>query len=69
VQDNIHACKKTSLTIPANYVARSDYKLVEEFADALGMVINQTYLVHLGSGETLNRLPFIINKMRWPKSM
>jgi hypothetical protein len=68
VQDIIDVCTKTPLTIPADYVARSDYKSAQEFADALGMDINQTCLVHLGSGEMLNRLLSIINKMNEQQS-
>jgi hypothetical protein len=61
VQDIIDVCNKTPLTIPADYyVAHSDYKLAQEFADAPS---NQTCLVHLGSGEMLNRLLFIVDKM------
>jgi hypothetical protein len=63
VQDIIDVCIKTPLTIPADYVTHSDYKLAQEFADALGMDINQMCLMHLGSGEMLNMLLFIINKM------
>jgi hypothetical protein len=63
VQDIMDVCNKTPLTIPADYVARSDYQSAQEFADALGIDINRTCLVHLGSGETLNRFLFMVDKM------
>ena len=63
VQDIIDVCNKNALTIPANYVACSDYQSAQELTDALNMGINQTCLIHLGSGETLNRLLFMVNNM------